>query len=275
MTTIFYTVVQLQVDLQELQAEGQAKVSAVADCRTQLEEVKTAIAAREQELAALAPEYAQHVDKLSKLESEFDSTSQRLETLYGKQGRGMQFTSKKDRNAFLQEQIESLQAQFLSKQALLERLSTELSSEEKSLMQEDAKQKAGEQTTHDHNANLDELSAKAKVLLNKRNTAQEARKTAWKEAESVQESMQEVTTELERGQHALNASLPRHVSQGLACVERIAIDKGMVASGAYKGPVIDNFTLRNEAFRLAGTIPLLLQAFFNHSHSNVIYFYCS
>ncbi len=67
---------------------------------------------------------------------------------------------------------------------------------------------------------------------------------------------------ISKGQQSLNAALPRHVSQGLACVERIAMERGMVASGAYKGPLIDNFKLTNDAFRLAGelcdtTLPLL------------------
>ena len=214
--------------------------------------MRTTIASREKELADLAPECAQHANNLSTLEQELSSTSQRLEALYGKQGRGQQFSSREERNTFLQAQVHSLRTQLEAKQTLLRRLSSEAQEEEASLAQEGSKQAAAEKATRDHTIQLEQLSTQSKTLLTKRNTAQEVRKNSWKELENLQEDIQDAKTGLTKGQQALNASLPCHVSQGLACVERIAIDRGLVASGAYKGPLIDNFTLTNEAFRLAG-----------------------
>ena len=74
--------------------------------------------------------------------------------------------------------------------------------------------------------------------------------------ESLQDSLQEAKAELARGKQALSCTLPRHLSVGLATVERIAEEKGLNRpdpSGrrAYMGPVIDNFSLKNDAFRTA------------------------
>ena len=197
------------MDLQELQAEGQAKSSAVATCRTHLAEVHTAITTQQQALADLDPEYTRHAETLASLEQGFAATSQRLETLYGKQGRGQQFTSEKNRNVFLKDQVKALKAQLITKQTLLQRLSSEVQSEEKSLHQEEDKQKAGEQVTREHNGQLEKLTGRAKTLLEKRNTAQEVRKTAWRELENVQEGLQGVQAELDKNQAALHTALPR------------------------------------------------------------------
>lgn len=51
-----------------------------------------------------------------------------------------------------------------------------------------------------------------------------------------------------RSTQQLNSSLPRSISAGLSAVEQIASE--LELSGYY-GPVIDNFELKNEAFRVA------------------------
>ena len=59
-----------------------------------------------------------------------------MEALYGKQGRGRQFTSKAERNTFLQAQIDSLTTQVDAKQKLRDRMRRELEVETTSLRNE-------------------------------------------------------------------------------------------------------------------------------------------
>lgn len=95
-----------------------------------------------------------------------------------------------------------------------------------------------------------------KELITRRNQLQETRKTSWREMETFQEELQEAKAELQRGKQALSSSLPRHLSVGLATVERIAEEKGLNRPDsrgrvAYYGPLIDNFNLKNDGFRTA------------------------
>lgn len=76
--------------------------------------------------------------------------------------------------------------------------------------------------------------------------------------ETVQEEIQNCRNELEKDKQILNASLPRQVSVGLACVERIVEEKGISKSlsgnrgaGVYLGPLIDNISLKQDRFRTA------------------------
>jgi hypothetical protein len=58
-------------------------------------------------------------------------TKNRVEALYGKQGRGRQFRSKKERDSFLQVQIDKLQGQSADQEALHARISRDYNSSEK------------------------------------------------------------------------------------------------------------------------------------------------
>jgi structural maintenance of chromosome 3 (chondroitin sulfate proteoglycan 6) len=73
--------------------------------------MQTSIANREQELANIDPSYTSRNADLQRLQQELNSAEARVETLYGKQGRGRQFTSEAQRNSFLQSQIDALQEQ--------------------------------------------------------------------------------------------------------------------------------------------------------------------
>lgn len=59
-------------------------------------------------MALIEPEYATLSSELESVRNELSTSTARVETLYGKQGRGKQFKSERERNAFLQKQINSL-----------------------------------------------------------------------------------------------------------------------------------------------------------------------
>ncbi len=68
---------------------------------------------RETELLHLDPEYHVKMKTREEMQSELSSTNDRIEWLYGKQGRGRQFSSISERNNFLQSQIEQLKRQVI------------------------------------------------------------------------------------------------------------------------------------------------------------------
>ena len=249
----------LLVDLQETQSASRAQLAALEECRARLQEVQSSIYEREAELSGMEPSYMTRREHLENLQKELNEAQARTETLYGKQGRGRQFSSEADRNEFLQSQIDSLQEQVSSKSTLLKRLREETVQQESSLQKEKRRNALAMQENNAQLESLDTLMRSIKDLTSKRNDLQETRKLAWREMESFQEELQEAKAELVRGKQALSSSLPRHLSVGLATVERIAEEKGLNRPDrhgrrAYMGPLIDNLTLKNDAFRTAGDI---------------------
>ena len=214
----------------------------------QLSEVTDLIVQSEAELARIGPEFDERSAGLLSVQEEAARLGSRVEALYGKQGRGRQFTSKADRDAFLQVQIESLNATIAGKQTLLGRTRGEVLAEETKLQREKDILVKAEQENTARGVRNDELT---KILLDRtqdRNELQEQRKNCWRQLEQFQEQLQEAKHALEKGKQQLNSSLPRSITQGLATVERIAEEEGL---RGYYGPLIDNIRLKNDAYRTA------------------------
>ena len=214
----------------------------------QLSEVTNLIVQSEAELASIGPEFDERSAGLLSVQEEAARLGSRVEALYGKQGRGRQFTSKADRDAFLQVQIESLNATIAGKQTLLGRTRGEVLAEETKLQREKDSLVKAEQENTARRVRNDELT---KILLDRtqdRNELQEQRKNCWRQLEQFQEQLQEAKHALEKGKQQLNSSLPRSITQGLATVERIAEEEGL---RGYYGPLIDNIRLKNDAYRTA------------------------
>ena len=76
----------------------------------------------------------------------------RVEQLYGKQGRGKQFSSKVERNAFLDEQIGILTAQVEGKEALVARAKAQMKEQDSRLVKERALIATAEKDAKTHSA---------------------------------------------------------------------------------------------------------------------------
>ena len=231
-----------------LKASARAQVVEKNSIVEQLSEVTDLIVQSEAELARIGPEFDERSAGLLSVQEEAARLGSRVEALYGKQGRGRQFTSKADRDAFLQVQIESLNATIAGKQTLLGRTRGEVLAEETKLQREKDSLVKAEQENTARGVRNDELT---KILLDRtqdRNELQEQRKNCWRQLEQFQEQLQEAKHALEKGKQQLNSSLPRSITQGLATVERIAEEEGL---RGYYGPLIDNIRLKNDAYRTA------------------------
>lgn len=107
------------------------------------------------------------------------------------------------------------------------------------------------------------IETEIRDLIRRRNEEQEKRKAVWRDMEALNEEILQCKSELEKSKQMLNSCLPRQLSIGLATVERIAEEKHLLRSmapgsgsgragpGVYLGPLIDNFSLKNDAFRTA------------------------
>lgn len=238
----------IEVELQETEAAARASGTEAVKLSEQLQEVLRQVQQRERDLRAIEPEHAAKTAQLSEMEAEVMAVRSQVETLYGKQGRGAQFNSKADRDRFLQTQIDSLSAQIEQKTALLQRTNHEVAAEEQRLKGEQEQVSLAEQQHRARLERYDEIGTLIRERTQFRNELQEQRKSSWRELERYQEQIQEARQELEKGKQQLNRALPRHITQGLVAVEEIVHQKGITG---YLGPVIDNITLRTEAFRNA------------------------
>ena len=238
----------LEVELQEAQMSSRNFSAERKRLESSHADVVSQIADCERELGKIEPEFCSSVTRAGDIQQQIDVLKHRVDALYGKQGRGQQFSSKKDRDAFLQSQIAVLQEQVVSKEELVRKDTKEIDAEDARLAKESDSLQRAEAEGSARIARYEELTALIKARVASRNQLQEQRKTSWRQLEELQEQSHESKLELEKGKNMLNVTLPRHISQGLVAIEKIAKERGI---HGYHGPIIDNFSLRNNAFRTA------------------------
>ena len=216
--------------------------------QSQLVEVTTLITQCEGELRKIEPVYTTKSASSSELNQQIVDVKHRVEALYGKQGRGQQFNSKKDRDSFLQTQITALEGQIQDKEEVCSRTNRELAKEEDRLNKESDFLVKADAENKSRSARYDELTAFIKDKVSHRNDLQEQRKSSWRKLETIQEQLQEAKDELERAKNQLSVTLPKQVSQGLVTVQKIVAEKQL---SGYFGPLIDNILLKNDVFKTA------------------------
>ena len=238
----------MQVSLQEAEASSKARGSEVEQLEAELGKIdELSIAARKQ-LDEVEPRFADLTSRRKETDTTLTKTKARVEQLIGKQGRGKQFTSKSERNAFLNEQISILEKQMEGKQALITRAKQQMGEQDKRISKENQSIATAEIEAKKHSTTHENNNKAIREAIVKRNDLQEQRKDSWREMETVQESLNEAKQDRERSKQHLNASLPKQVAVGLRVAEQIVQEKNLTG---YYGPLIDNFKLKSEAFRTA------------------------
>ena len=238
----------IEAELQETDANLKAKKIEREQLTIQLKEVTSDIKNCETKLAKVDPTYESKTNSIRSAENEIKNIKAREESLYGKQGRGRTFGTVEERDEFLQKQINLFRTQVNSKHALISRMTKEINDADSVYKTDEAQLSKSVEENKFKIARIEEINQLIVDRTKQRNKLQETRKSSWKELEELQEKIQEAKQDLERGKQQLNSTLPRQISQGIASVIRIVEEKGLKG---YFGPLIDNISLKNDAFRTA------------------------
>lgn len=237
---------ELENDIQELQAMKEYQATEKVENAQKLQELNEKIREFEGNIAELAPLLQARQDQLAVDRERLLHVRNRMEGLYAKQGRGNQFTTQRERDEFLSQQIAQLQDLQTKKQQLIDRQEEQIRGEEKRTSDERRAIDQAEAESKRQSETIDQTSQQITQLTGQRNQLQERRKMTWKALEQIQEKIQDAKNDLERGKQQLSRSLSRSISQGLLAVEQIVQEHRL---RGYFGPLIDNFSLSNAAFQ--------------------------
>ena len=248
LTTLIAKRSAVEVELQETEASSRAKHTETIQYTEQLRELSVLIQQAEEKLSHIEQQYTLQSTELSHLQTELIQISSNIETLYGKQGRGLQFHNKTERDQFLQTQIDTLEQQIQQKTQLLQRNINEIQTNENRLNNEKSILISVEKQQNSRIERLNNVTVLINDLITKRNNLHEKRKINWKNVENLTEKITETKQEYEKNKQLLNRSLPRHIVSALYTIEDIVKRKNITG---YYGPLINNITLNSELFRTA------------------------
>jgi len=239
----------VEVDLQEVDASSKARERERAQYALEVKNIEKSIQKAQKELRNIVePSFMAKTNALKARQEAVKEVETKADALYEKQGRGRQFTSIADRDAFLQTQIDALGTQIEEREELVRRLEAAVAQEDERISSEATGLTKSEQDNVRRTAELDRLQQAIQEAIRERSERQELRKNCWRELEGIQEELQEAQHDHDKGKQQLHGTLPRAITSGLAMVERIAAERKMKG---YYGPLIDNFELKNGAFRTA------------------------
>ncbi|XP_077294987.1 structural maintenance of chromosomes 3 [Arctopsyche grandis] len=214
----------------------------------ELEKLRCTIAEKEKELEALKPKY----DEMKKREEECTRTlalnEQKRQELYAKQGRGTQFTSKQDRDKWIENELKSLNKQLKDKKDHevklrddLKRDALKLSELEKRLTETTADMERQREAINEHNKQYYECKKT-------KDQAQSSRNELWRKETTMTQNLSSLKEDLAKADQALRSMAGKPILNGRDSVRKV-LDTFEERGGewakiakAYYGPVIENFS---------------------------------
>ena len=218
----------------------------------EIEKLNVEIAKAEDELyKVVQPEYDAAVEVMTRMTNERDEAKKKMDGLYAKQGRGRQFTSKKDRDDYLRAQVKDLESAKADKEAALTEQRDALSNLRRTVASEakDLEQKKSSVTKK--TGMLQSLNKSIAEKKRQRIELIDVRKEQWRKTEELNEKLKDARENMQRATSDVRKSMPRATAMGLEALERIVQEEGIVVGEQYFGMLMDNFELRHAKFQTA------------------------
>lgn len=203
----------------------------------------------QRDLEELQPTLNEAQQALAALQQERTQLEEDIQGLYAKQGRALQFATVEERDAFLNNQIQSLQKlvtsknQSLAKQRqVLQKIANNQNKEKETIAKMDAQQ--AQKAKH-----LSELAKTLSANQEKKLELQTSRMAAWNQVEMAQSELRQIQEAWHAAQSLSRQSTPRATALGLQALPRL-VNQLQLTEEQYFGTLLDNFTLSNDKYQI-------------------------
>lgn len=233
------------VDLTD-EVQGDNKSKERAD--QELKKLKITIAEKEKELEEIRPRYEALRRKEEDFARELALKEQKRKELYAKQGRGSQFSSREERDKWIQNELKSLNKQIKDKIVHQNKLLDDL--QKGAAMEKELERKITEHSSEIEQLRLqiDEHNKQFYELKKKKDQYQAARNELWRKETQMTQQLQTQKEELAKADQALRSMAGKPILNGRDSVRKV-LDSFLERGGqftdianAYYGPVIENFS---------------------------------
>lgn len=202
--------------------EGQ---SAARQARTQheddLREVQEQIRQREQELAQIMPEYNNRKEQEAAIKAQLDEAEGTRQRLYAKQGRTAQFRNKRDRDAWLQGEIDAVNVALATRKAVAMQTTEEITDLETEIGRLEEEITGLRARIDNRGDNMQTISENIQRAKEERDTLMDQRKELWREEAKLDSVVSNAQRELEKAEKFLSHMMDQNTSRGIAAVRRI------------------------------------------------------
>lgn len=203
---------------------------------TEMEALDELIAARESELQGFLPEYEQVKQQENSARGELEQVDAQAEHLYSKQGRNARFKNRSERNKYLDAEIKDLKVRIQERTEHRSNMQSEITEVQNTIARNNREVEEIRAQINGRGAVLDDLEHTASENRELRSTLDDRRKLLWREEAKTQAIVEQARDELAKVERALQGTMDRSTSRGLAAAKQIAKEKGLTG---YYGPLCD------------------------------------
>jgi len=241
----------LVLQCEELEAQLGILKDTTKRNQKELATVETEISSTQQRFDLKKTSLKEEEEALRKLEQDQDQAGRKIDILYARQGRGKEYNSKEERDAALQQQIGELASQQSQKQDALSQQRDSLANTRRQIVQLEGSLDSTKDDIGSKRESLQMLHKRLEEQQSSRLKAMDVRKNAWKQAETLVETLAECKERQQTSRANLYRSMPRNTAQGLRALRGIVDALGLRRGQHYFGMVLENLQLKDPKFQTA------------------------
>lgn len=210
-----------ELDVNSL-TDGQAAAQSAKKRHDQeLKDVLAQIQQRENELATLLPQYNQKKDDEATIKVQLaDADGMRLR-LYAKQGRTAQYKNKRERDEFLQKEVDDINMALATRKAVAMQTADDIAELEAEIGRLETEITDLRAKLDGRGDDMQTIAQEVEQAKEQRDTLTDQRKELWREEAKLDSIIMNAQNELERSERFLSHMMDHNTSRGLAAVRRI------------------------------------------------------
>lgn len=240
---------QLELEIKELEESLVADKNLTEQYTKELAELQSRIAAVEGELEnTIIPKYELAQDVMQRYSREKWDATKKMEGLYARQGRGRQFRTQEDRDAFLQKQIAETEISLTEKKQELSQREDKIAGLRRSIQNEEKAIKAKKSDISKKSQMLSSVTTNIDNKKREMNEFAEERKSYWRSLEDLEERIKEAGENVNRYASDLRKSMPHATAMGIDALKQIVTQEN-IPPHSYLGPVVENLQLIDPKFQ--------------------------
>ncbi|XP_014677451.1 PREDICTED: structural maintenance of chromosomes protein 3-like [Priapulus caudatus] len=239
------------------QGKMQTFVEGERDARTkadkELEKLNKQIQVKRDELDSIIPLHKAQEEREQNAQGSLALADQRRKELYAKQGRGNQFTSREERDAWIKNELRSLNRAIKDKDEQIRRLNEDLLNDQQNVDELERKMAEMNQELENHRENIDRHNKQFYTMKKNKDALQNERNELWRQENAMQQAISTTKEELSKAEQALRSITGKAVLNGIDSVnkvlQRLQGKEGWedVVNG-YHGVLIENFECDRKFF---------------------------
>ncbi|XP_026496209.1 structural maintenance of chromosomes protein 3 [Vanessa tameamea] len=214
----------------------------------ELERLRQQISEKERELEELKPKYEEMKAREEECTRALALNQQKRQELYAKQGRGTQFTSKQDRDRWIEKELKSLNKQIKDKKDHENKLREDLRRDATKLTELEKRIEEMTKEMERQRVAIDEHNKQYYECKKRKDQEQSSRNELWRKETTLTQNLSSLKEDLAKADQALRSMAGKPILNGRDSVRKVLEtfqerggDWAKIAT-QYYGPVIENFT---------------------------------